>query len=77
MSAQQKRWSYKEITTFAEASIRRFMASAQKASTAEERMWYRACAYGAYMGWYHLTCGWQENGDSERLDKLTQLEAIN
>ncbi len=50
------------------------MAKAESAKTDFERWMYRSWAYGVFSYWDRLTMGWQQIGDSERLEALTNPE---
>lgn len=65
-----KKWSYTEITKSAENEIRKTMAI-ERVDLETRKKW----AYGTYLAWYGLTFGWQEDGDSNRLEALTNLNA--
>jgi hypothetical protein len=69
---KKQHWTYAEITASAEREIRRLMACAARAGdhqrTAQQ---FRDWAYGAFVGWNGLTTGRQIDGDSERLEALT------
>lgn len=64
-----KRWSYTAITTAAEARIISLMTTDMEEGSAHadhRRQW----AYGVFLGWNSLTLGWQNDGDSARLESL-------
>jgi len=65
----KKAWDYKEITEKAENRIRSLLALTP-ISLKLRKEW----AYGVFMGWESLTGGWQEVGDSARLEAL--LESV-
>ncbi len=69
-----KTWSYKTITQKAESEIKKFMAKAESAKSDFDRWTYLNWAYGTFSYWNNLTMGWQNIGDSERLEALTKLE---
>jgi hypothetical protein len=64
----QKRWSYAQVTREAEAEITRLMQ--QEASNADQRHLFTCMAMGAFAMWDHLTSGWQNAGDRDRLQAL-------
>jgi len=66
-----KTWSYKSITTKAEADIKTMMAKGAYAADDFHRRMYRDWAYGVFLGWKNLTMGWMTDGDCERLEDLT------
>ena len=66
MPREAKRvWDYKEVTEKAETRIRSLLAL-----TAVPLKLRKEWAYGVLMGWASLTGGWQEVGDSARLEAL-------
>ena len=67
----KKVWSYEAITQSVEQRIRMFASLAPD----EDPIVVEMCqkwAYGAFCAWDHLTTGWQEVGDSERLEALVK-----
>jgi hypothetical protein len=66
-------WTYDSITATAEAQIKRLMECKETMPAATVRF-RRDWAYGVYILWYELTCGWQADGDDRRLRELTALE---
>lgn len=67
-----KNWNYAQITKAAEDRIRSLMVPTDIGPDHADirQQW----AYGVYLGWYHLTTGWQQDGDSERLEALTNKQ---
>lgn len=55
-----KSWTYEEITTAAEKTIRELL-DADLAGRAR----------GVYLGWAFLTYGWHRDSDNQNLDALT------
>lgn len=70
-----KKWSYRQITALAERLIVRHMDAALKVEPGDD-MWllYRSYAQAVRQFWYDLTCGWQNDGDSDRLDALLKRD---
>ncbi|TCG01098.1 hypothetical protein BZM26_10140 [Paraburkholderia strydomiana] len=66
----QKRWSYAQVTREAESEITRLVQ--QEAKNPDERHLLTCMAMGAFAMWDHLTSGWQDVGDRERLQALYQ-----
>ena len=66
-----KTWTYNAITKNAEENICRIMALAAEGDDFQLELSQR-WAYGVYCGWSSLTSGWQEIGDRERLEALTE-----
>jgi hypothetical protein len=66
--ATDKRWSYRQVTEKAEARIRELLTFDDDDSRRLRQQW----AYGVYLGWYNLTVGWQEDGDSDRLKAIAE-----
>lgn len=70
-----KSWSYKQITENTEQQIKWFMEQARNTTPEPDRgnfnkwMW-RSWAQGALASWERLTCGWQKEFDSERMQAL-------
>lgn len=64
----QKRWSYAQVTREAEAKITRLMQ--QDSGNPDERHLLTCMAMGAFGMWDHLTSGWQNAGDRDRLQAL-------
>jgi hypothetical protein len=71
----QKSWTYEEITQATEDKIARLLRLAA-GKPSERAMIFKDWAYGAYLGWYHLTCGWQEEGDAERMEAIAKGTTI-
>jgi len=70
-----KNWRYREITDQAESRIRAYMGLAFKhKSDRTLALIHEQTAWGVFQLWDTLTCGWQCNGDRERLESLTRLE---
>lgn len=68
--------SYKQITEATETRIKKFMGTARKhLKGSDEQQLYLHWAYGAYILWSDLTLGWQKDGDDEKMEALTKLEA--
>lgn len=66
-----KKWSYRQITALAEREIRHHVAEAAKCARGSNDWLLRSSyADGVRSFWYALTCGWQVDGDAERLDDL-------
>lgn len=66
-----KSWTYAEIT---EETITKIEQLKQQANTkAGNKAHLKEWAYGVYLGWYFLTYGWQEEGDKERMEQLTEF----
>lgn len=65
-------WSYKQVTESTEKQIASLAESAKKRPDDESVRLYRAWAYGVYLGWNHLTMGWQKDGDDARLNALAE-----
>jgi hypothetical protein len=63
-------WSYKQATESAEKQISDLAESAKKRPDDESVRLYRAWAFGVYLGWEHLTVGWQKDGDNARLQAM-------
>ncbi|BCF95395.1 hypothetical protein PPGU16_84620 (plasmid) [Paraburkholderia largidicola] len=59
-----KRWTYGQMTREAERLIVRHMSKETDNNVS------RCMAMGVHQLWYSLTVGWQEDGDSERLERL-------
>ncbi len=68
-----KSWSYSQITKHAEEEIKHAMKNRSEAEPGMRRMWW-AQAHGIYTLWYRVTVGWQKDGDSERLEALTETD---
>jgi hypothetical protein len=68
-----KVWSYNQITTAVEESIRVEMELAAETADPRMRHIYEVRAAGALGAWRKLTMGWQQHGDSRRLEGLTRL----
>jgi hypothetical protein len=62
-----KRWTYKQLTEMAEREIDRALQMADDASPIAADL-HRCAARGVYDMWYNLTVGWQDDGDSKRLN---------
>lgn len=75
-----KRWSYKQITDKAEKQITSLLLAADTVKREEPphlqfmATYHKDCARGIYNFWYSLTCGWQRDGDAERLEALAKGE---
>lgn len=70
---REKSWTYSEITERAEKKITGLMEMAVKAEAHADRelTWvYRNAALGAWLLWDQLTMGWQQDGDSDRMNAL-------
>lgn len=65
-----KNWNYEQITDAARKRIGMFMAKAAEQTTEENAKIFKQWAYGAYLMWLHLTVGFQEREDDERLQAL-------
>lgn len=66
-----KIWTYISVTEEAEHRIVTLMEEASQLSGDEARL-HQQWAYGAYLMWDSLTVGWQKDGDSERMQALTE-----
>lgn len=66
-----KSWSYAQITDQAKSQISSLMAEAEDRPD-EEAQHLRQWAYGVYLMWERLTCGWREIGDDDRMRSLTE-----
>jgi hypothetical protein len=66
-----KKWSYRQITALAEREIRHHAGEAAKSGRGSN-VWLVRSGYadGVRSFWYALTCGWQIDGDADRLDAL-------
>lgn len=64
----EKMWSYKEITHETEARIISLLKEAKQAP--ENKHVAHIWAYGIYLGWSHLTMGYQDAHDAARLEAL-------
>jgi hypothetical protein len=62
---REKVWSYSSITKYSMKRISLLMDGDPLRS-----QW----AYGIYLGWYELTCGWQVEGDDEIMSALTKTK---
>lgn len=69
--AEEKTWSYQEITDATQRRIEMLLARAERRAGIEAD-WLRQQAYGTYALWDALTFGWQAEGDSERLRALVE-----
>lgn len=58
-----KKWSYDKVNRAAEREIKRLMSHD-----------LHDYARGVYLGWYALTCGWQQAGDNGRMEALTETK---
>lgn len=65
-----KSWSYKKITQKAEEEITSLMRPGNDEEF--DRKVRRNWAYGVFLGWRSLTMGYMNEGDYERLQKLTE-----
>lgn len=66
-----KKWSYRQITALAEAEIRHHVAKAAESGHGSNGWLLRSgYADGVQMFWYALTCGWQNDGDNDRIRAL-------
>ncbi len=61
-----KSWTYEQITKKAEKEIKHLMAG--------KHPWDQDWAYGVFLLWKSITMGWQQSGDSERLEALVKNE---
>jgi len=68
-----KKWSYKQITEHTEKTITFYMQQAVNLEEHSESRLYLAWATGVYNSWYSLTVGWQNDGDNDRLEALTNF----
>ena len=66
-----KNWSYAEVTEHAKGQILSLMAEANDRPE-EEAMHLQQWAYGVYLMWERLTCGWREIGDDDKMRSLTE-----
>lgn len=66
-----KTWSYRQITDEAARQIIALMDDAAERHR-EDGDLYRQWAYGVYLGWERLTCGWRDVGDDDRMKALTE-----
>lgn len=64
----ERTWSYREITQQTEASITSLLKEAKQEP--EKKHISHIWAYGIYLGWSHLTLGYQDASDAARLEKL-------
>ncbi len=72
-----KTWTYHELTAAAETAIQSCMRLAAKAPMGSQVRGIHLChAWGVFHGWASLTLGWQESGDSERLEALTNAVTL-
>lgn len=69
-----KTWTYEEITQKAEKRIKNLMESSKTSPNEFERKLFQRWAFGTFSFWDVLTKGWQNDGDCERLEALTQRE---
>ena len=68
-----KKWSYRQITALAEAEIQHHVDKAAESGHGSNGwLLRRGYAYGVQMFWYALTCGWQNDGDNDRIDALAR-----
>lgn len=66
-------WTYEELTAHTEKAIQEQMECVQRnkhRSTAADA--YRAFAFGMYINWYDLTCGYSQDADNQRLKALIE-----
>lgn len=66
-----KTWSYRQITDETERQIISLMEEAARRHR-EGGEPYRQWAYGVYLGWERLTCGWRTEGDDDRMKALME-----
>lgn len=69
----QKTWSYAEITRATEERIKLAKRTADKLKHIEDKRWQETLAFGIYIAWDTITSIYQESGDKERLEKLTEF----
>lgn len=73
----KRTWTYEEITTTAERQISnnmRLSASSQAKGDEWAANHLANFAWGVWHMWDVLTIGWQEPGDSKRLQAMTERE---
>ena len=63
-------WSYKQVSESTANTIVSLLNQAKSDTDTHSRNLYRQWAYGAYLAWEHLTLGWRENGDAEKMKAL-------
>ena len=66
-----KSWSYATVTEHAERQICSLIAEADDRPE-EEGQHLREWAYGVYLMWECLTCGWREAGDDDKMRSLAE-----
>lgn len=68
-----KTWSYAAVTKKAEEKIVSLMSQSRvMAKHPDEARVFRYFAYGVFLAWNDLTMGWQDAGDSEKMEALTR-----
>lgn len=67
-----KTWDYPAVTKEAEKQITQLMTKSQQVSDPKEAAMLRNWAYGVFHLWDHLTLGWRNEGDGERMEALTR-----
>lgn len=67
-----KIWTYKKLTEQTEQQIKILMKQASEEPDHEMRSVFRGFAKGAYLLWVSITLCSQNDGDDERLQKLTK-----
>lgn len=65
-------FDYTSITASTEITIVAAMRRATHAPSSMLAEFHKACAFGAWLNWDAITTGWQNGGDSARLEALTQ-----
>lgn len=66
-----KLFSYETLTATAEKRIIEFMEKSRKTTDDFSRWAYRGWAYGVFTYWSEVTSGRKKEGDTERLEALT------
>lgn len=64
----KRTWTYEEITAQTEVRIKGLMERAVGGDSG-----HADWAFGVFLAWDTLTCGWQEDGDAKRLEALTEV----
>lgn len=69
---KEKLFTYEALTETAGKRITEFMEKSRKATDDFSRWSYRSWAYGVFTYWSEVTSGWKKEGDTERLEALTE-----
>jgi hypothetical protein len=78
---REKTWSYKEVTEEAEQRIVSLLKEVRHIATQDQKLGQdyiahaHAWAYGVFLGWNHLTLGYQDPSDVVRLEALAMGSA--